>query len=43
MNNLNFPDYIGEFREEIIIELMKGNTVEKIFDSVLEGEVIRVA
>jgi hypothetical protein len=28
-----FPDYIGEFREEIIVELMKGESVEDVFDS----------
>jgi len=36
VNNLNLPDYIGEFREEIIIELMKGNTVERITRSVFK-------
>jgi len=28
-----FPDYIGEFREDIIVELMKGESVEDVFDS----------
>jgi hypothetical protein len=28
-----FPDYIGEFREDIIAELMKGESVENVFDS----------
>ena len=33
-----FPDYIGEFREEIIVELMKGESVEDVFDSYRGGE-----
>ena len=28
-----FPDYISEFREDIIVELMKGQSVEDVFDS----------
>ena len=28
-----FPDYISEFREYIIVELMKGQSVENVFDS----------
>jgi hypothetical protein len=43
VNKLNLPDYIGEFREKIIIELMKGEDVEDVFNSVLEDEVLRVA
>ena len=43
VNKLNLPDYIGELREEIIIELMKGEDVEQVFDSVLEEEVLRAA
>lgn len=27
------PKYIGDFREEIIVELMKGESVEDVFDS----------
>ena len=26
-------DYVGEFREDIIVELMKGESVEDVFDS----------
>ena len=37
VNKLNLPDYIGEFREDIIIELMKGKDVEEVFDSVIGG------
>lgn len=32
------PDYVGEFREEIIVELMKGESVEDVFDSYGGGE-----
>jgi len=32
-NKSSLPDYISEFREEIIVELMKGQSVEVVFDS----------
>jgi len=32
-NKSLFPDYISEFREDIIVELMKGLSVETVFDS----------
>ena len=32
-NKSLFPDYISEFREDIIVELMKGQSVEDVFDS----------
>ena len=31
-NKSLFPDYIGEFREDIIVELMKGESVETVFE-----------
>ncbi|MFC1560313.1 hypothetical protein ACFL3W_00040 [Pseudomonadota bacterium] len=36
-NKSIFPDYIGDFREEIIVELMKGKSVETVFDSYRGG------
>ena len=36
-NKSIFPDYIGDFREEIIVELMKGESVEDVFDSYRGG------
>jgi hypothetical protein len=43
VNKSNSPDYIGELRDEIITELMKGRTVGEVFDPVLVGKVLRVA
>ena len=37
-NKSLFPEYVREFREEIIVELMMGESVEDVFDSFGGGE-----
>jgi len=43
VNKSNYHESIGDFREEIIVELMKGIAVEEVFESYARSGVSKAA